>query len=99
MLDRLRAHFCALFPDRILPVVYEDLAREPGEVTKLLLAHCGLDYQPVHETFYEADNAIMTASLDSARQPISEASVGSWRRYEERMTPFLEAYERFGGVV
>ena len=58
------------------------------------LSHCQLTHEYLHETFYQTDRAVKTASKLQVRNPISNKSVGSWQNYAMHMTPFIEEYER-----
>lgn len=96
--DQLREHFASLFPERILKIEYEDMACEPDKWIPKILAHCGLEPEPVQDRFHKIDKAIATASLESARQPISTKSIGRWKAYEKHMQPFIDAYEALTGA-
>lgn len=93
--EKLREHFAGLFPNAILKVEYEDLAREPDVWIPKILAHCGLEPEPVQDRFHKSDKAIATASLESARQPISTKSIGRWKAYEKHLQPFIDAYQTY----
>lgn len=93
-IEALRRHFSELFPYAIRQQSYERLVSAPDEETTLILKHCGLGYEPVHQDAHEAGRAVMTASSLQVRQPVSAKSVGGWKRYEAYMGPFFEAFEK-----
>lgn len=90
---RLRDHFQAIAPDRILPVAYEDLAREPDLWIRRILDFCGLPFENSVRDFHKSDRVVNSASFNQVRQPITARSVGSWRKYESRLAPI---YGRLG---
>lgn len=90
----LERHFTRLFPERFLTLDYERLAQDPGAGVSCLLDHCELPHESLEQRFHERDSAVMTASHAQVRQPVSTKSIGSWRKYEAHMTPFLEIFER-----
>lgn len=79
--DMLMQHWAALFPGRILEVVYEDLVADPDTEIARILDFCGLDDDPATRRFHEQDRTVATASFAQVRQPISARSVGAWKRY------------------
>jgi len=92
--ERLQRHFQELFPDKLMFIPYEELVAAPDDWTPRMMAHAGLSDENVQNTFYKTDRAVKTASKTQVRQPISTKSIGSWRRYERHLQPFIEAYER-----
>jgi len=92
--EAIQRHFLSLFPERILFIPYETFVNSPAEWSARLQSHCGLQDEGVHERFHENDRAVKTASKTQVRQPISNKSVGAWRRYEPHMQEFIDAYER-----
>lgn len=92
--EDLQRYFLELFPEKLLFIPYESLAAEPDVWAPKLLEHAGLPVEDVQNNFYKTDRAVKTASKTQVRQPISTKSIGGWRRYEEHMQPFLEAYEK-----
>ncbi len=85
---RLTRHWRQVLPPaRFIEVDYEDLTHDPEPVIRGLIAACGLGW---HDACLRPDQnpqAVKTASRWQARQPIYQASVGRWRRYE----PYLGA--------
>lgn len=91
--ERLRDHFASLAPETILPVAYEDLARDPETWIRKILAHCDLPYEDAVMDFHKSKRVVNTASFTQVRQPITTKSIGSWKKYEEQLGPI---YERLG---
>jgi tetratricopeptide (TPR) repeat protein len=90
--DRLFAHWISEFPDRILVVPYEGLAREPENWIDRILAHAGLSPDPGVFDFHKTKRSVQTASVSQVREPISTGRIGLSRNYEEALAPFRAAY-------
>lgn len=90
--DQLFAHFAQLFPDRILPVQYEDLASAPTDWIPRILAHAGLAMEPGVLNFHENKRSVRTASVQQVRSPISTGRIGLSRKYDLFLEPFRQAY-------
>ena len=93
--QRLTTHWRGILPpERFIEVDYEELTRDPEPVIRRLIVACGLSW---HDACLRPDQnpqAVKTASRWQARQPIYQASVGRWRRYE----PFLGALRPLVGA-
>jgi tetratricopeptide (TPR) repeat protein len=89
--ERLMEHWRAVLPVEMLDVVYEDLVAHQEDVSRRLVAFCGLPWDDRCLTFYESRRPVQTASKLQVRRPIYTTSVGRWRRYEAHLGPLLEA--------
>jgi hypothetical protein len=56
-------HWDMLFPGRILRVPYERLVANQEGVTREVLEHCGLPWDPSVLDFHTSDRPVQTASL------------------------------------
>jgi hypothetical protein len=92
--ERLRRHWSELLGPTLLTVDYQGLVTDPEAWVPRLLNHVGLTEEPAVYDFHKTRRAVDTASLAQVRQPLSAASVGSWKRYERHMRPFVEAWEK-----
>lgn len=90
--DALFAHWRDLFPDRVLPVPYEDFVQSPAQWAERLQRHFGLEVEPGIENVSKADRAIGSASVNQARQSISTARIGRSAAYARHLKPFRERY-------
>ena len=97
---RLMDHWRTVLPNPVLELRYEETVADPEGQTRLLLEHCGLDWDDACATPHRTDRPVPTASRWQARQPVYRTSVGRWRHYErhitvlrERLGPLVEAYE------
>jgi tetratricopeptide (TPR) repeat protein len=79
---RLMRHWrAALPPERFVELDYEALVSEPEAEVRALLDACGLGWDEACLHPERNRRVLRTASRWQARQPISAASVGRWRRY------------------
>ncbi len=92
--ERLMAHWRRALPAPTLDVRYEDLVSNQEEITRKLLAFCGLPWDDRCVAFHRTERPVRTASNLQVRQPIYERSVGRWRRYEAHLEPLKRALGR-----
>lgn len=92
--DRLMALWDRLWPGRVLQLSYEGLVADPEGQTRLLLEHCGLEWDEACLSFHQNSAPVATPSAAQVRRPINADAVGKWRSYEEALSParaWLEA--------
>ncbi|HVT31098.1 MAG TPA: sulfotransferase [Rhodanobacteraceae bacterium] len=83
--DKLMAHWKKLYPDSIRSLRYEDLAAAPEERIGELADWVGLPPSEASRPEPQRAEAINTASLWQARQPVYTRSIGRWRAYIEHV--------------
>lgn len=89
--DRLMAHFCALYPDRIAQITYEDLVADPQGAPARVVAAAGLDWHPQVQDFARAATQVRTASAVQVRQGIYKGSSDRWQDYAAHLDPLARA--------
>jgi tetratricopeptide (TPR) repeat protein len=89
--ERLTAHWNAVLPLPVLEVRYEELVENQEEVSRRLVAFCGLEWDERCLAFHENSRPVHTVSALQVRRPIYKSSVGRWRRYEAHLQPLLKA--------
>jgi tetratricopeptide (TPR) repeat protein len=94
--DRLMQHWRAVLPGRFLEVDYEDLIANQEAVSRGLVAHCGLEWDPACLSFERNTSPSLTASAAQIRQPIYASSVGLWHRYAASLEPLRMALHEAG---
>ena len=67
------------------------------EISRRMIAFCGLDWEDACLSFEKNKFPAMTASALQVRQPIYKSSVALWRRYEQELEPLIRLL-RDGGV-
>jgi tetratricopeptide (TPR) repeat protein len=86
--ERLMRHWRATLPEGgFVEIDYEALVADPEAGARRLIAACGLEWDEACLHPERNANIVRTASRWQARQPISTASVGRWRRYEPWLGP------------
>lgn len=88
--DRLMAHWHSILPIDILEVKYEDLVGSQESMTRAVIAHCGLEWDPACLDFYADTRSVFTASNWQVRQPIYKSSLERWRNYDACIGPLKQ---------
>jgi tetratricopeptide (TPR) repeat protein len=86
---QLMAYWQTRYGDAIRSVRYEELTSDPAEVIQGLCDWLGVPAAALQEPRRNAD-AIATASLWQARQPIHTRSVARWKRYAQYLPELLQ---------
>jgi len=82
------------FSDQIYTIDYENLVTSQERETKKLLAFCELNWAPECLNFHKNKSASQTASASQVREPIYSRSVNLWRKFENQLTPLLDAFAK-----
>jgi hypothetical protein len=90
-------HWRRLLPGRFLDVDYEDLVDNQEDVSRRMVAFCGLDWEDACFSFEKNEAPSLTASAAQVRQPIYRSSVGLWRHYELELEPLIRILQE-GGI-
>jgi tetratricopeptide (TPR) repeat protein len=89
---RMMEHWNEVLPGRVIDVDHEVLVADPaGRIRWLVTEACGLGWDPACLEFYKTKRSVRTASIAQVRQPIFNASVKRWRRYEKHLGPLFDA--------
>ena len=89
--QRLMAHWRAVLSLPVMEVRYEELVEHQEEVSREMVAFCGLDWDADCLRFYESSRLVNTASYDQVRRPVYRGSMGRWRHYETHLAPLQAA--------
>jgi len=87
---RVMQHWDAVLPGKIHTVEYEQLVNRQEEVTRDLLAHCGLPWNDACLNFHQNVRTVQTSSNMQVRQPLYADSIDRWRIYKKYLGPLLE---------
>ena len=96
---QLMEHWEAVIGDTWLTVHYENLISDQEAVSRKILAHCGLSWEPQCLEFNRRSGAVTTASSVQVRRPLNSHSVGKWHHYAEQLEPLVRHFEANGIVV
>jgi tetratricopeptide (TPR) repeat protein len=91
--DRLMRHWHAVFPGIMLDVFYEELVEQQEVVTRRMIQHCNLEFEPACLQFENNRTPVATASAAQVRRPIYRDALARWRRYEKQLDPLLRRLE------
>jgi hypothetical protein len=75
----------------VLHVQYEALVRDPEMHIRLLLDHCGLQFEPACVAFHETKRPVRTASAEQVRQPLYQTGIGYWKNFTPQLEPLRRA--------
>ncbi|MDQ6968123.1 MAG: sulfotransferase [Mariprofundaceae bacterium] len=86
MYQQLMQHWRNVLPAGVLyEMDYETLIADQEQQTRLLLDAAGLPWSDACLNFYETGGAVRTASFMQVRHPMSSASIGLWKHYENKL--------------
>lgn len=85
-------HFNQFIPEKIFLMNYEDNVQNTETMTRKLLDHIGLEYEPACLEFYKNKRAVRTASSEQVRKPIYTDSILEWKNYETQLEPLKKAF-------
>ena len=86
--QRLMEHWRGCLGPRLHEVSYEQLLADQKGVTRALLEHCGLDFEPACLDFHETRRAV---SHWQVRQPLYSGARGRAERYGAHLDPLRRA--------
>ncbi len=89
--ERLMAHWARVLPVPVFDLSYEELTADQEDVSRRLIAFCGLDWDERCLRFNETARPVRTASTLQVRQPMYRSAVGRWKRYAAHLQPLIEA--------
>ncbi|MBT8079455.1 MAG: sulfotransferase [Gammaproteobacteria bacterium] len=84
---RIMRYWQALYPDRILEIVYEDLVDDLEATTLKLAKFCRVDWNSSCLQFQRKQSTSFTFSEMQVRKPLNRAGIGRWRHYERELAP------------
>jgi tetratricopeptide (TPR) repeat protein len=86
------AHWRTRLPDRIHEVRYDALVADPAPQARALVGAAGLEWEDNCLNFHKSKAEVKTLSLMQVRQPIHAGRREAWRKYEQELQPFIEAW-------
>ncbi|HIO07065.1 TPA: sulfotransferase family protein, partial [Candidatus Poribacteria bacterium] len=86
---QLMSHWNEVLPDYIFHFQYEDLIVNQEKQTRLLLEHCGLEWEESCLSFHQTERLVKTMSSPQVRRSLYSDSVGLWKKYETQLQPLI----------
>jgi len=78
--------------DNFYVINYEALVNSPETQAKKLIDFCGLEWQDSCLSIDKNAAPVATASALQVRQPISNKSVGNWKKYQQHLSKIIDKY-------
>lgn len=82
----------------ILDVSYERLVADPEAESRRIIDFAGLEWTDACLEPQQTQRSVLTASQWQVRQPIYQASVARWKKYEPWLGPMIEAMGGFAWI-
>ena len=89
--DRLMRHWTDHLPLAMLHVDYQDTVSNLEPTARRLCDFLTVPWDPSCLDFHDTDRAVRTPSRWQVRQPVYKSAMGRWKRFEEHVTPLLDA--------
>lgn len=89
--SQIMDHWKSVLPVPILEAQYEQTVADQEWQTRLLLEHCGLEWDDTCMEFHKYERPVKTASNWQVRQPIYNTSDGRWKNYREHLVPLMDS--------
>lgn len=91
--ERMMEHWQSVLGDQIVNVQYEELVENSEDVTRALIAACGLPWNDDCLEHHKTRRSVRTASSYQVRQPIYRTAIARWERYARHLKPLRNALE------
>ncbi len=88
---RIMDHWRKVLPVPMLELDYEELIENQEEVSRRLIAHCGLEWDERCLRFHKTEREVRTSSVWQVRQPIYKSAKRRWKNYEAHLGPLRAA--------
>lgn len=97
--DRLMAHWCRVFPGRILEIRYEDLVTEQEPSVHRLLQFCGLPWDDACLQSERNAAPVNTPNAWQVRAPVYRDAMGRWTKYAAQLSELRALLEQAGIAI
>lgn len=88
---RLMRHFDRVLPGKVHHIINERLIEHFEPEVRRLLAHAGLDFEPVVLDFHRSNRPVRSASAEQVRRPVNREGVDQWRAFAPWLGPLKDA--------
>ncbi len=82
-------HWRQVLPVPMLEVDYEAMVADLEKWSRVIVAWCGLEWEPACLEFYKTRRPVSTSSVAQVRQPVYTRSVGRWKNYQSSLAPLF----------
>ena len=87
--EEIMVHWKNIFPDDIYQLNYEELILDQEKISRELINHIGLEWDPECLNFYKNKREVKTTSYLQVRKPIYSSSVERWKEYRKFLKPLI----------
>ena len=87
--EKIMAHWKNIFPDDIYEINYEELILNQEKISRELINHIGLEWDPECLNFYKNKREVKTSSYLQVRKPIYNNSLEKWKKYHGHLKPLI----------
>ncbi|ALG67545.1 tetratricopeptide repeat-containing sulfotransferase family protein [Beggiatoa leptomitoformis] len=91
--QRLMAHWQTVLPVKIHTVCYEELLVNQEDISRQLIAACGIEWDERCLHYHQTARTVRTASHWQVRQPVYKSSMARWKHYEAYLTDIKKILE------
>nr|WP_281722570.1 tetratricopeptide repeat-containing sulfotransferase family protein [Nitrosomonas nitrosa] len=84
---RTMSHWDKVLPGRVYRVIHDDLTKDPERHIRALLDYCELPFEPCCLEPHKTARAVMTASSEQVRRPISSKQLNEWEKFDNHLHP------------
>ncbi|MBX3316998.1 MAG: sulfotransferase [Phycisphaeraceae bacterium] len=88
--QRLMRHWSTTLGISMIEVCYEELVADLERVSRLMLAHVGVPWDPCVLNFHTLKRHVRTASAGQVHRPLFTSSIGRWKNYESHLKPLID---------
>lgn len=92
--ERLMRHWRTSLGISMLEVRYEELVADLERVSRLMLDHVEVPWDPRVLSFHALKRHVRTASAGQVHRPLFTSSIGRWKNYESQLKPLLETLDQ-----
>jgi hypothetical protein len=82
-------HWKNIFINDIYELNYENLVLNQEKISKELIRHIGLEWEPNCLDFHKNKREVKTASKLQIRESIYSSSIDRWKEYREFLKPLI----------
>jgi tetratricopeptide (TPR) repeat protein len=94
--EEIMRYWKSCFPEQVFEMRYEEMVAQPEDMTRKLIAFCGLPWDDACLNFHQQGSTVRTFSRDQVRQPVYTSSLERWKRYGDRLEPLFAKLNQSG---
>ena len=92
--NKLMDYLANLFPDNVIDVNYEQLAKTPSTTSAEIYKFCNLQWHDDYLNFHQKAVSSFTFSELQVRKPINTSKINFSRHYDDQFKVFRETYRQ-----